>query len=670
MTYHLTYAEAVVTGLIQGVTELFPVSSLGHNVLLPALIGGTWAKTMDVSSEKSPYLAFVVGLHVATAIAMIAYFWRDWVRIARGFVSSLRTRSATTPDEKLAWMIILATIPVGIVGAVGQKAFTHVFAKPTLAALFLVLNGLILLYSERRKRQTAALAVADVGVGVGVGVGAAAADGRGRWDGDGGVRRGDEQRGDEQRGDGRRGGGRRGVGRDQRREDGHGGWDEAPRERRDEGWGGPRDGQDGRRDRQDGRQDGQDGRGAGRDGGRGTGRDGGRGAGRHASGYPQQPPQGFQQQPQQQQWQGPRPGDDEWRYGPGGNEQYPAGGAGGSGQQDPWAGQRGGGGQYGQDGQYSQYGQDAQYGQYGHDAQDAQDPQYRRDAQYGRGGQADYGRAGYDQAGYGRDGYGQAGYDARYAQDGARHGGQVQPGNPGTERDPWGGQDRRDLRGGGGRHADPRQADPRQGDPRQSDPRQSDPRHADPRHADPRQADPRGAAGHREVPAGRRGGHAQHGGHPGHAQHGGHGRLAESGAETERAVRADLRLSTMGNKRAVIIGAAQIAALLPGISRDGLVTVAGLWRGLSREDAVRFSFLLSAPVILAAGALKAHDLVGPMSKGMHGPIIVGSLLSGIGAYVSIRFLTRYFSEERSLNPFGFYCLAAGLLSLAYLLFVK
>ncbi len=121
MSHHLTYLEAVVTGLVQGVTELFPVSSLGHNVLIPALLGGSWAKTLNVSDPNSPYLAFVVGLHVATAIAMIAYFWRDWLRIVRGFFSSLRNRSVSTPDERLAWMIILATIPVGIVGAVAAE---------------------------------------------------------------------------------------------------------------------------------------------------------------------------------------------------------------------------------------------------------------------------------------------------------------------------------------------------------------------------------------------------------------------------------------------------------------------------------------------------------------------------------------------------------------------
>ena len=86
---HLTYLEAAVVGLIQGVTELFPVSSLGHNVLLPALIGGSWAKDLNVAAPESPYLAYIVGLHVATAIALLIYFWRDWIRIITGFFTSL-----------------------------------------------------------------------------------------------------------------------------------------------------------------------------------------------------------------------------------------------------------------------------------------------------------------------------------------------------------------------------------------------------------------------------------------------------------------------------------------------------------------------------------------------------------------------------------------------------
>jgi undecaprenyl-diphosphatase len=89
---HLTYLEAAVVGLIQGVSELFPVSSLGHNVLIPALIGGSWATDLNVASPESPYLAFIVGLHVATALALLIYFWRDWVRPG--------TRTVTRPNVR------------------------------------------------------------------------------------------------------------------------------------------------------------------------------------------------------------------------------------------------------------------------------------------------------------------------------------------------------------------------------------------------------------------------------------------------------------------------------------------------------------------------------------------------------------------------------------------
>src|SRR5882762_1863230 len=109
--HHLTYPEAMVIGLLQGVTELFPVSSLGHSVLLPALLGGRWARDLDVSAPESPYLAFIVGLHVATAMALLLFFWRDWLRIVGGFVSSVRERRVETPDQRLAWLLIIATIP-------------------------------------------------------------------------------------------------------------------------------------------------------------------------------------------------------------------------------------------------------------------------------------------------------------------------------------------------------------------------------------------------------------------------------------------------------------------------------------------------------------------------------------------------------------------------------
>jgi undecaprenyl-diphosphatase len=146
---HLTYLEASVVGLIQGVTELFPVSSLGHNVLIPALIGGSWASDLNVATPESPYLAFIVGLHVATAIALLIYFWRDWIRIIKGFGTSIRDRQVQTTDQKLAWMIILATIPVGLVGLFFEHEFRVLFGKPIRAAIFLVVNGVILYAGEK-----------------------------------------------------------------------------------------------------------------------------------------------------------------------------------------------------------------------------------------------------------------------------------------------------------------------------------------------------------------------------------------------------------------------------------------------------------------------------------------------------------------------------------------
>jgi undecaprenyl-diphosphatase len=365
---HMTYLEASVVGLIQGVTELFPVSSLGHNVLIPALIGGSWASDLNVSAAKSPYLAYIVGLHVATAIAMMIYFWRDWIRIIGGFFSSIRDREIRTVDQKLAWMIILATIPVGLVGAVGQKEFQALFAKPVRAAIFLIINGLILFAGEKfRTRKSLAadaqLAAAEAGTA------------------------------------------------------------DARPERR--------------------------------------------------------PP--------------------------------PA-------------------------------------------ATMADDPVL---------------------------------------------GGAVP-----------------EAAGVGGPDAVPARGTPARGAPVH-------------------------AAAHAS------------------------GQRAARQLEASRAVEADERLTAVGYLQALLIGSAQILALLAGISRDGAVMVTGMFRGLSRADAARFSFLLSTPVILAAGVLKFNDLTGPLSNGIHGQIIVGSILSGVGAYVSVRFLIKYF-QTRTLTPFAIYCVVFGAFCVVYL----
>ena len=154
---HLSWLEAGVIGAIQGVTELFPVSSLGHSVLIPAVVGGSWAHDLNVRAPESPYLAYIVGLHVATAIALIIYFWRDWVRIVRGLVTSIARREIVDRDQRLAWLLVIATIPVGVIGLIGEHFFRTTLARPNPTACFLIVNGLVLLFIERARRTSAAL---------------------------------------------------------------------------------------------------------------------------------------------------------------------------------------------------------------------------------------------------------------------------------------------------------------------------------------------------------------------------------------------------------------------------------------------------------------------------------------------------------------------------------
>ena len=149
----LSYFQAIVIGLLQGVTELFPISSLGHSVLLPGWVG--WDNLVHgQSADESFYLAFLVGVHVATALALLVFFREEWVRIIRGFFTSLRHRSIRTSDERLAWLLIVATIPAGITGLLLEHTFRTVFAKPLAAAVLLTINGLILLAGERVRRRT------------------------------------------------------------------------------------------------------------------------------------------------------------------------------------------------------------------------------------------------------------------------------------------------------------------------------------------------------------------------------------------------------------------------------------------------------------------------------------------------------------------------------------
>jgi undecaprenyl-diphosphatase len=158
----LTYFEAVVLGFLQGVTELFPVSSLGHTVLFPTLFG--WNDLVDAQSkDESFWLAFVVMLHVGSALGLLYYYRHTWVEIIGAFFRTLRTRRARTPNERLAWLIIIASIPAGILGLIFEHQLRTLTAKPEVAAVFLMVNGLILIAAEwfRRKAEVRELAIKE-----------------------------------------------------------------------------------------------------------------------------------------------------------------------------------------------------------------------------------------------------------------------------------------------------------------------------------------------------------------------------------------------------------------------------------------------------------------------------------------------------------------------------
>ncbi len=148
----ITTFQAIVLGVLQGISELFPISSLGHTVLFPHLFGWTNIVAWQSQSE-SPWLAFIVMLHVGSAIGLLIYFWRDWVALVKAFFATLAKRRIETATERLAWLIIVASIPVGILGLIFEHTLRTATAKPEIAAIALTINGLMLLGAERLRRR-------------------------------------------------------------------------------------------------------------------------------------------------------------------------------------------------------------------------------------------------------------------------------------------------------------------------------------------------------------------------------------------------------------------------------------------------------------------------------------------------------------------------------------
>jgi len=145
----ITYTQALVIGLLQGVSELFPISSLGHTVILPGLLG--W----NIQQNDPFFLNFLVATHLATALVLFFFFGKDWIKIFKGMIKSLAEREIANDNyyAKLGWLLVVGTIPTGLIGILFQEKLRVLFSSPLLAAAFLVFNGLLLYGAEILRKK-------------------------------------------------------------------------------------------------------------------------------------------------------------------------------------------------------------------------------------------------------------------------------------------------------------------------------------------------------------------------------------------------------------------------------------------------------------------------------------------------------------------------------------
>src|SRR3954449_8146716 len=153
----ISYLQALVLGLLQGASELFPVSSLGHSVILPQLLG--W----NIHQNDDYFITFLIATHLATAIVLFIFFFQDWMRIFAGMWRSLVDRQIAPEnhDAKLGWLLVVGTVPAGVLGLLLQDSLRAVFASAQSAAFFLMLNGVMLYGAERLRRRAPVAETAD-----------------------------------------------------------------------------------------------------------------------------------------------------------------------------------------------------------------------------------------------------------------------------------------------------------------------------------------------------------------------------------------------------------------------------------------------------------------------------------------------------------------------------
>ncbi len=145
----LTVTQAIILGIFQGITELFPISSLGHSVILPSLLN--W----HINQNSSSFLDFLVATHFATALVLFMIYRKDWMAIISGIIRTIKNRKINENDinEKLGWLLIIATVPAGLVGVIFEKKIQGLFASSSEAAIFLILNGIMLLFAEGLRKK-------------------------------------------------------------------------------------------------------------------------------------------------------------------------------------------------------------------------------------------------------------------------------------------------------------------------------------------------------------------------------------------------------------------------------------------------------------------------------------------------------------------------------------
>ncbi len=153
----ITIFQAVIIGLIQGITELFPISSLGHSVVIPKLLH--W----NLNQGQPFYLTFLVATHFATALVLFLFFYKEWVLILKGLGRSLKARVIDKNDiyARMGWLLVIATIPAGLIGLLFKDSINKLFASARIAALFLVINGIILFAAEKLRKTANQKAYSD-----------------------------------------------------------------------------------------------------------------------------------------------------------------------------------------------------------------------------------------------------------------------------------------------------------------------------------------------------------------------------------------------------------------------------------------------------------------------------------------------------------------------------